>query len=311
MFKSKTPTKLLKFFAWIKAARLRTLPLSVSGVIVGTTLANFNGSENLMLFVLALLTTISFQITSNFANDYGDGVKGIDNDERVGPKRALQSGLLSRTELKNGIFLSVGICLILIIALVYFAFGTEQLNYFVLFVILGLASIWAAIKYTIGKTAYGYKGFGDIYVFVFFGLLAVLGTMFLYTKFIDWYAVLPAISIGLMSVGVLNLNNLRDYDSDKKYQKNTLIVKVGIKRGKQYHYFIMISAFLSFLVFTLLTFQSIWHFLPLLAFIPVFFHLKKVYATTKMVVLDPELKKIALFTFALALLFFICYSNFL
>ena len=162
---------------WISAARLRTLPLSVSGIVVGTALANLYGFEDTVVFVLALLTTIGFQVTSNFANDYGDGVKGTDNDERIGPKRALQSGNISRQELKEGIIFSIIIDVILVVALVYFAFGFEDMLYPILFLILGAASIWAAIKYTVGASAYGYRGLGDLFVFLFFGLLAVMGSM--------------------------------------------------------------------------------------------------------------------------------------
>jgi len=176
---------LSKIAAWLNAARLRTLPLSVSGVVVGTALANFYGKNDSLIFILALLTTIGFQVTSNFANDYGDGVKGTDNDDRVGPKRALQSGLLTREELKKGIVISIVISLVLVAAVLYFSFGVENIEYFALFGVLGFLSIWAAIKYTVGKSAYGYKGLGDVFVFAFFGLLAVLGSLFLYTKLGD------------------------------------------------------------------------------------------------------------------------------
>jgi len=188
---------LLKIKSWFNAARLRTLPLSISGIIVGTSLAYIEGCSNGVIFVMALLATISFQITSNFANDYGDGVKGTDNEDRIGPKRAMQSGLLTKKELKTGIVISVIINVILIFCVVYVAFGAHNLPYVFLFVGLGIFSVWAAIKYTVGNSAYGYKGLGDIFVFLFFGLLAVLGTMFLYTKYITIVAVLPAITIGL------------------------------------------------------------------------------------------------------------------
>ena len=124
-----------KLSAWIHAARLRTLPLSVSGVLVGTALANFYGKSNYSIFILALLTAIGFQITSNFANDYGDGVKGTDNDDRIGPKRALQSGLLTRKELKQGIIISIIISLVLVAAVLFFSFGVDNIEYFALFVL--------------------------------------------------------------------------------------------------------------------------------------------------------------------------------
>ncbi len=296
-----------KIAAWLNAARLRTLPLSVSGIVVGSALARFYEKNDLLIFILALLTTIGFQVTSNFANDYGDGVKGTDNEDRVGPKRALQSGLLTRKELKTGILISIVICLILVATLIYFAFGTQQIEYFILFGVLGTLSIWAAIKYTVGTSAYGYRGLGDIFVFVFFGLLAVLGSLFLYTKFITAYAWLPAIAVGALSTAVLNLNNLRDYESDKKANKNTVIVKMGIENGKVYHYILIAVAFLSMLLFIVFNFEVWYQFIPLLAFIPIGVHVLKVNKTEVPQRLDPELKKLALSTFLMSFLFYITF----
>jgi 1,4-dihydroxy-2-naphthoate octaprenyltransferase len=298
---------LTKIAAWLNAARLRTLPLSVSGIVVGSALARFYEKNDLLIFILALLTTIGFQVTSNFANDYGDGVKGTDNEDRVGPKRALQSGLLTRKELKTGILISIVICLILVATLIYFAFGTQQIEYFILFGVLGTLSIWAAIKYTVGTSAYGYRGLGDIFVFVFFGFLAVLGSLFLYTKFITAYAWLPAIAVGALSTAVLNLNNLRDYESDKKANKNTVIVKMGIENGKVYHYILIAVAFISMLLFIVFNFEVWYQFIPLLAFIPIGVHVLKVNKTEVPQRLDPELKKLALSTFLMSFLFYITF----
>ncbi|MEP1983406.1 MAG: 1,4-dihydroxy-2-naphthoate octaprenyltransferase, partial [Maribacter dokdonensis] len=225
-----------KVKAWLNAARLRTLPLSISGIFVGTALAAYYGATNVTIFILALCTTIGLQVTSNFANDYGDGVKGTDGDDRIGPKRALQSGLLTAAELKRGIYISIVINAVLIISLIFTSFGIKDVLYPVLFLVLGALAIWAAIKYTVGKSAYGYQGLGDVFVFIFFGLVSVLGSMFLYLKFIDLFAVLPAIAIGLLSVGVLNLNNMRDIKSDTAVGKNTLAVKMGLSKAKKYHY---------------------------------------------------------------------------
>lgn len=297
--------------AWIQAARLRTLPLSLSGIIVGTALASFHGYFNPTIFILALLTTIAFQITSNFANDYGDGVKGTDNEDRIGPARALQSGTISRKDLKTGIIIAVALSLILAFALVYVAFGIENLKYILLFSILGIFSIWAAIKYTMGSNPYGYKGLGDVFVFLFFGLLGVLGSLFLYTKFLNWESILPAGAIGLMCVGVLNLNNLRDIVSDKKHGKNTLVVKMGFENGKRYHFFLIVVSFLSFLVFSWLKIDGPFNWFYLLAFVPVFIHLIKVMRTKEPIMLDSELKKLALSTFLLSLLFLISVKFFL
>jgi len=290
------------------AARLRTLPLSVSGIIVGTALARLHGKSDSLIFILALLTTIGFQITSNFANDFGDGVKGIDNTSRIGPKRALQSGLLSKKELKRGIAVSIVLSLIFVAALVFTAFGNQKIEYLVTFSIFGLLSIWAAIKYTIGKSAYGYRGLGDLFVLIFFGLLAVLGSMFLYTKFINFESVLPALSIGLLCTAVLNLNNLRDYETDKKSKKNTLVVLMGFENGKRYHYALVLISFLCAVLFAVFSFSNWLSYLPLLAFVFIFVHLLKVYNTREPVLFDPELRKLALSTFFFAILIFIsCY----
>ncbi len=297
-----------KLRAWLDAARPRTLPLSISGVIVGTALANLYEKYNLLIFLLALFTTISFQVTSNFANDYGDGVKGTDNSDRIGPMRALQSGSLTRQELKNGIIISISVSLLLVLALLYTSFGLENIGFFLLFGCLGLLSIWAAIKYTVGDSAYGYRGLGDVFVFIFFGLVGVLGSMFLYTKFLIDFSWLPAITIGVLSVGVLNLNNLRDFESDKKANKNTIIVKIGYESGKKYHYALLIAGFVCMLIFTLINFSAWYHLIPLLAFVPIAIHLLKVYRTNEPYLLDPELKKLALSTFLLAILFYIAFN---
>jgi 1,4-dihydroxy-2-naphthoate octaprenyltransferase len=299
------------FKVWLNAARPRTLPLSVSGILVGTAMASSYGEIDHVIFFLAILTTIGFQVTSNFANDYGDGVKGTDNDNRIGPKRALQSGLLSREELKTGIIISVLINLILTLSLLVVSFGREYVHWGILFLFLGGFSVWAAIKYTVGDSAYGYKGLGDVFVFVFFGLLGVLGSMFLFIKTIPLVSVLPAISIGLLSVGVLNLNNLRDVASDKLAGKNTMVVKMGFEKGKRYHALLLMLSFVCICVFLILNVAHFVQFICLFAFIPIFVHLGFVLKTTSPQLLDPELKKLALSTFLLALLFYFSYIYFL
>jgi len=300
-----------KLKAWLSAARLRTLPLSISGILVGTTLADLNGFHDTTVLVLALLTTVGFQITSNFANDYGDGVKGTDNENRIGPKRAYQSGILSRKELKTGISISVILNFLLIVTLLYFSFGIDNLGYILIFTILGIVSIWAAIKYTVGASAYGYRGFGDVFVFCFFGLLSVLGSMFLYTKFLTVMAIFPAVSIGLLSTAVLNLNNLRDYESDRISRKNTMVVKLGLTLGKRYHYAMLFIAFLTMAFFVYFHYRNWQSGLCLLAFIPIFVHLRTVYRIKNPASFDPELRKLALSTFLLAVLFYLGFNFFL
>jgi len=293
-----------KFKTWVSAARLRTLPLSIAGILVGTALARLEGYFSLPIFVLALLTTLGLQVLSNFANDYGDGVKGTDNEDRIGPMRAIQSGIISHQEMKVGMIVVSGFSLVMALFLIYTAFGIDKFLYSMLFFILGLASIAAAIKYTVGKSAYGYRGLGDVFVFIFFGLVSVLGSHFLYVHSFDAFNLLPAISIGLLSAAVLNLNNMRDQESDAKAQKNTLVVFLGAARAKKYHYTLIIVAFLGLVLFILNAriYLLAW---SLLGFIPLFTHLKTVVQNTSPVLLDPELKKVALSTFAIALLFLI------
>ncbi|MDC6363529.1 MULTISPECIES: 1,4-dihydroxy-2-naphthoate octaprenyltransferase [Flavobacteriaceae] len=297
--------------AWIQAARLRTLPLSLSGIILGTALATKQGFFDLGIFVLALMTTVGFQVTSNFANDYGDGIKGTDNEDRIGPARALQSGWLTRSALKKGIIISIAISLLLAIGLVYLAFGLDNLPYILLFLVLGFLSIWAAIKYTMGSNPYGYMGLGDVFVFLFFGLLGVLGSMFLYTKTIGFTSLLLAIAVGLLCVGVLNLNNLRDVVSDKKHGKNTVVVKMGFQNGKRYHFLLLMAAFICCTVYILMEDLTVLQSVFMVAFVPIFIHLKKVMSTQVPGALDRELKKLALSTFLLAILFYTSVNYFL
>lgn len=288
--------------AWFEAARLRTLPLSVSGILVGSFYAFSQGMVNWSIFGFALLTTLGLQILSNFANDYGDGVKGTDNENRIGPQRAIQSGAITVKAMKKGIILTSLLTLGAAIALIYLSFGKDNLVYSLFFFFLGLAAIAAAIKYTVGKSAYGYRGLGDLFVFIFFGLVSVLGCYFLFSKELDILILLPAVSIGLLSVAVLNLNNMRDQVSDAMSGKNTLVVKLGAKRAKIYHYFIILTALFLTLLFAILYNFKPLQYLFLLAYIPFLLHIKTVSKNTVPRELDPELKKVALGTFLLSVL---------
>ncbi|MEX0996539.1 MAG: 1,4-dihydroxy-2-naphthoate octaprenyltransferase [Flavobacteriaceae bacterium] len=291
--------------AWLNAARLRTLPLSFSGIIVGSALAFRENAFDSLIFFLALLTTLGFQVLSNFANDYGDGIKGTDNEERVGPKRALQSGLLTEAELKKGIIITILLTSIVTIVLIYVSFGTESLGYIVLFLLLGIAAIIAAIKYTVGVNAYGYRAMGDVFVFVFFGLLSVLGSYFLYVQQLSFMVVLPAITIGLLSTAVLNLNNMRDRISDAKVNKITIPVLLGERNAKKYHAFLLLGAYAAAFLYFYFSGVVWWQFLPLLAFLLLLKHYSVVVMNRNPTELDFELKKVALSTFLFAVLFFI------
>ncbi|MFY8097959.1 MAG: 1,4-dihydroxy-2-naphthoate octaprenyltransferase [Flavobacterium sp.] len=287
---------------WIQAARLRTLPLSVSGIIVGSAYAYYQHKFDGIIFTLALLTTLAFQILSNFANDYGDGIKGTDTN-RVGEKRLVASGEVSSAQMKQAVIVTGLISLLLALSLIFVSFGQDHFLFSLLFLVLGLASIAAAIKYTVGKNAYGYSGFGDVFVFFFFGLVSVLGSNFLFTKTLDWKLILPAIAIGLLSVAVLNLNNMRDIENDKIANKNTLVVKNGLAWAKKYHEIIIVVASFSFMVFCFIL--SFPLFSILIINLPLIFHLKKIKIAQQYSDFEPELKKVALSTFALSLLFWV------
>nr|WP_315130763.1 1,4-dihydroxy-2-naphthoate octaprenyltransferase [uncultured Flavobacterium sp.] len=300
---------------WIEAARLRTLPLSVSGIIVGSMYALAHPTDNVLtptevfnwrLFGFAILTTLGLQILSNFANDYGDGIKGTDNQDRVGPKRAIQTGVISPESMKRAIILTSVLTLISAIILIYYAFRNTNLGYSLFYLVLGILAIASAIRYTVGNSAYGYRGFGDVFVFVFFGLVSTLGVNFLYSKQLDLVLILPATAIGFLSVAVLNLNNMRDEASDRKSGKNTLVVKMGAANAKIYHYFLIVAAMVLILVFALLSDFHFDQYLFLIAYIPLTKHLVNVYKNQDTRALDPELKKVALSTFALSVLLALC-----
>ncbi|GAA4807809.1 1,4-dihydroxy-2-naphthoate octaprenyltransferase [Litoribaculum gwangyangense] len=291
-----------KFSVWIKAMRLRTLPLSISGIVLATCLAYYNGFFDWRICVLAILTTLSFQILSNLANDYGDGIKGTDNVDRIGPERAIQSGEILPEELFNGIKINVLISIVLSCLLVLIAFGAKYFFLTLIFFLLGIASVVAAMKYTIGRNAYGYKGFGDTFVFIFFGLVSVIGCYVLYAKKIDHVTFLPAFTIGLLSVAVLNLNNMRDRLSDEKSNKITLAVLLGEKKVKIYHKLLILMAIILSGLFGILYYTSPYNLIFASAYIPLLIHLKKVNMNKDPKLLDPELKKLALSTFLLAVL---------
>ena len=288
--------------SFIQAARLRTLPLSISGIVVGSFLAESQGIFNWRICVLAIITTIGFQVLSNFANDYGDGVKGTD-DQRTGEKRLVASGVISPKQMKIAMLITTIITLIVALLLIYNSFGKDDFLNSILFFVLGLASITAAIKYTVGKSAYGYSGFGDVFVFLFFGLLSVVGSYYLYAKQIEFTIFLPAISIGLLSTAVLNLNNMRDRENDKNAGKNTLVVKIGSKFAKYYHYYLLIASFLLATLYVAIHYQKPQQFLYLIAFVPLFKHLLFVIKNNEASEFDGELKKVALSTFLFSLLF--------
>ena len=291
---------------WLKAVRLRTLPLSVSGILIGNSLCFQHPEFSGILFVLMLFTAISFQIISNFANDYGDGVKGTDNDNRLGPKRVLQQGLLSREILKKGIIIISLISLLLAFVLIFLAFGSNSWYYILIFIGLSFASVWAAIFYTVGNKAYGYYGFGDLFVFLFFGGVSVLGAYFIQLKTFSYPAILLSLVVGFLSVGVLNLNNMRDIDNDAFVGKRTLVVIMGAAIAKKYHLFLLIVS-VSILVYVFSSVSIRFFWIPYLAIIPLMVHFISVLKNSEPKFFDHELKKLSLSIFLLSLLVFLSF----
>lgn len=296
---------------WIEAARVRTLPLSVSGIIVGSFYALSRPTDEVLTptqvfnwttFGLLLLTTVGLQVLSNFANDYGDGVKGTDNEDRVGPKRAIQKGVITPAQMKKAIVITAVLTFASAVALIYNAFHFRYFLYSLIFLVLGIMAIASAIRYTVGTNAYGYRGYGDVFVFVFFGLVSTFGSYFMFAKELNFLLLLPSVAIGFLSVGVLNLNNMRDEESDKKAGKNTLVVQKGGEWAKNYHYFLIISAMVLVVLFAVLNDFHFDQYLFLAAYFPLVSHLITVKRNKNPKLLDPELKKLALSTFFLCIL---------
>ncbi len=289
-----------KTAAWFSAMRLRTLPLALASTLTGAFLAMEQHEINGLVLLFTALTTIFLQVNSNLANDYGDFSHGTDNEERVGPQRAMQSGVITEPEMRMAIVLASslslisGVFLLLVSPLAWITRG-------VLF-IFGVAAIYASIKYTAGKNPYGYRGLGDVSVMAFFGILGVLGSYLCQTESLDLTVLLAAISIGAFSTGVLNINNTRDLENDQKSGKITLAVKLGPQKARFYHLTLIAIGCGSFLVYALMHFEWGWSWLFLLSF-PLFsLNAFKVFTTKKSVDLDPYLKQLAITTFLFAIM---------
>jgi 1,4-dihydroxy-2-naphthoate octaprenyltransferase len=289
--------------SWVKAARLRTLPLAMSGILMGAALSYLDGGFNRTVTILAVVTALFIQIFSNFANDYGDSQKGTDNQHRVGPKRTVQSGEISPTQMKIGMIVLIVLSLATGIWLV--AEGTKglEISAFLLFLAFGIVALIAAYRYTAGSNPYGYAGFGDLAVFLFFGLLPVVGTYFLNTHQINPDMFLPAISIGLFSTGVLNLNNMRDIENDRNSGKNTVVVRMGSSRSKIYHSWLIITGLLTSVIFVAMTGKSTVQWLFLLSYPAFLTDLIQISKITLPRQFDPFLKKLSLATLLFTVLF--------
>ncbi len=292
-----------KVLAWLNAFRLRTLSLALSSIIMGSMLAAYYNVFQLKILIGASVTTLFLQILSNLANDYGDTINGADHDGRQGPQRMVQSGTISKRDMRIAIIIFAVLSLLSGLLLINFAFNNAVSLNGIIFFILGIGAIAAAMKYTMGKNPYGYKGMGDFFVLLFFGIIGVGGCFYMHSGWCTWLILLPAFTVGMLSVGVLNLNNMRDKDSDSEAGKETLVVRYGIVWAKRYQCFLVIGAILFLLVFVLLNDHFIVRFLFAVV-LPLFArHLIVVCKANNADDFDPELKKLALSTLLLVLLF--------
>ncbi|GAB3173893.1 1,4-dihydroxy-2-naphthoate polyprenyltransferase [Telluribacter humicola] len=289
--------------SWIEAARPRTLPLALSCILMGSFLAAAHGQLNWPVALLSALTTIFLQVLSNFANDYGDAVNGKDTDLREGPRRAVHAGHITAQSMLRAIILFSLLSLLSGLSLLYIALQGAPANTFWVFLGMGLACIAAAITYTAGKRPYGYVGLGDLSVLIFFGWVGVLGSYYLHTLVWNWDLFLPATSCGLFAVAVLNINNIRDIESDRATGKNSIPVRLGRERAVRYHWAILTLGMGCILLYTLLNYTHFTQLLFLLSF-PLF--IRNGLAVSRLrraSELDPYLKQMALSTLLFVVLF--------
>lgn len=297
-----------KLLVWISALRLRTLPLAAASIILAAGLAVHDDIFDGAVFTLSLVTALLLQILSNLANDYGDDVSGADNHDRVGPARAMQSGLITQAAMRKAIILAVILCIVSGLSLLTVALGTHVYSW-VLFILFGLLAIFAAIFYTMGKLPYGYRGLGDLSVFIFFGLVGVLGSYYLYDLSFNFSLLLPASCIALLAVSVLNINNMRDIYTDKEAGKITLVVMWGRKKAFIYHLCLIFTApFLAVCYLSTLSDTQPWKYCILMILVP----LIRSSLSLRALITDDyregdlfndQLKNISLATFSFSILF--------
>lgn len=292
---------MVPFSAWIQAARPRTLPLALAGLALGNFIAAFYQTFSWAIALSTVATAFFLQVLSNFANDYGDFVNGADNDDRIGPARAVQSGAISAAQMKRAMVITSVLALLFGVLSLYYASQNVNILPLLLMLGLGFGAIWAAIKYTSSANPYGYKGYGDLAVFVFFGLLAVLGSFYLQSGEVKWLVALPAAGFGLFSTGVLNLNNMRDIVNDKAMGKITVAVRLGLAKAKFYHAILIIAGCFLFVIFAIESYTATWQFLFLIPIGFMILHLIKVNKRHNHAEFNPLLKELSLSSALLAL----------
>ena len=291
---------------WIEAARPRTLPLAIASILLGNFLAYAAGKFSFLTATLAILTTLLLQILSNFANDFGDSKNGVDNKNRKVALRAVQTGKISPSEMKNAVIIAASLSFISGISLLYFALQYAKPQTIITFVGLGLLAIVAAIAYTVGKKPYGYIGLGDLSVFLFFGWVGTFGTYYLQTEILNYYILIPASGCGFLSVAVLNLNNLRDLENDRKTGKNSIPVRIGKTYGFYYQKTIMLLGVCTFIIYLMYQGKPIQlsqNIIIMAGWYPLVQIIKQLNSKMTPAQIDPYLKKTALSTLFLIVIF--------
>lgn len=295
---------------YIKSMRLRTLPLSLAGVCLGIMLAASDYHISLKVALLIMLTTVCLQILSNISNELGDTLSGVDNDDRNGPQYSLEEGALTIQDMKRFIAVMAVACALSGLLMLQASFGTLFAMEPICLIALGAAAIGGAIKYTLGRNPYGYRGLGDISVFIFFGIVSVLGAYFVSAHTIpSWIFVLPAVAIGCFSVGVLNVNNIRDMKSDAGIRVTTPL-RIGLRGARIYHTALIAGGWICLVVFNLCRFPDPWHWLPFLTLPLYAAHLRGVWTRTGRA-LDPMLPLLVMSTFVMSMLMGLGYLIFL
>jgi 1,4-dihydroxy-2-naphthoate octaprenyltransferase len=291
---------------WIEAARPRTLPLAIASILLGNFLAYAAGKFSFLTAILAILTTLLLQILSNFANDLGDSKNGVDNKNRKVALRAVQTGKISPSEMKNAVIIAASLSFISGISLLFFALQYAKSQTIIAFVMLGLLAILAAIAYTVGKKPYGYIGLGDLSVFLFFGWVGTFGTYYLQTEILNYYILIPASGCGFLSVAVLNLNNLRDIENDRKTGKNSIPVRIGKIYGFYYQKTIMLLGVCTFIIYLMYQGKPIQlsqNIIIMAGWYPLVQIIKQLNSKMTPAQIDPYLKKTALSTLFLIVIF--------
>lgn len=286
---------------WIKAFRLRTLPLGILSIVMGSVFAYADGQFSWLIFSFTLLTTILLQILSNVANDYGDSVNGADNEFREGPERQTQRATISSGAMKRAMIILAVLAVVSGITLLLLS-SIPMVN-LIIFLVLGLVCVAAAIRYTAGDNPYGYAGLGDISVLMFFGWVGILGSYYLQTQSFNWQYILPSTSCGLFMVGVLNINNIRDIYSDQKAGKYSIPVRLGREKAVLYHVSLLAVGLLLTVIFVFMNYKGVMQFLFLITIPLLVWNAKSVSEKKEAMELDPYLKQMVLTTIVFVISF--------